>query len=207
MTSQIDLSKFNFETGDIILFNERKSIISKLIDFFTYSEFSHIGIVIKDPTFTPEPLKGLYLLESTGVKDGIDVEDNEKKIGVQLRKLDDVISLYDGDIIWRHLNCERNDEFYENINKFHSLVHNKTYDFNPIDWIKSLFDLNYGNVQKESCFFCSALVSFFYTSLKLLPKDTNWSIIRPCDFSSWKKNTRIPYVNELLDGNVNLRSQ
>ena len=25
------------------------------------------------------------------------------------------VILYDGDIIWRHLNCERNDEFYENI--------------------------------------------------------------------------------------------
>ena len=117
MVNSIDYTKYNFETGDIILFNERKSMISRVIDFFTYSEFSHIGIVIKDPTFTVEPLKGLYLLESTGVKDGVDAEDEEEKIGVQLRKLDDVISLYDGDIIWRHLNIERDDDFYEKLAK------------------------------------------------------------------------------------------
>ena len=201
----IDLSKHNFETGDIILFNEHKSIISRLIDFFTYSEFSHIGIVIKDPTFTPEPLKGLYLLESTGVIDGVDVEDHEGKVGVQLRKLEDVITLYDGDIIWRHLNCKRDKEFYENVKKIHSLVHNKTYDFNPADWVKNLFDLHYGNIQKNSSYVCSALASFFYTALELLPKETDWTIVRPCDFSSWKKNTRIPQVNAVLDGNINLR--
>ena len=206
MVNSIDYTKYNFETGDIILFNERKSMISRIIDFFTYSEFSHIGIIIKDPTFTPEPLEGLYLLESTGVKDGIDVEDDEEKIGVQLRKLDDVISLYDGDIIWRHLNIERDDDFYEKLTKIHSIVHNKTYDFNPEDWIKNMFNIHYGKIQQTNSFVCSALVSFVYACLGVLPENTDWCLIRPCDFSSWKKNTRIECVNQFLDGNINLRN-
>ena len=56
-----------FDTGDIILFhgavcgrgNCGSHFLSCLIETCTRSSFSHCGVVIKDPTFTPEPLKGL----------------------------------------------------------------------------------------------------------------------------------------------------
>ena len=95
--------------------------------------------------------------------------------------------------------------FMRNWRKVHSVVHNKTYDFNPEDWIKNMFNLHYGKIQQTNSFVCSALVSFVYACLGVLPENTDWCLIRPCDFSSWKKGTRIECVNQFLDGNINLR--
>ena len=52
-------------TGDLILF-QQNWWLGNLISYFTNSEYSHCGVIIKDPDFGPEPLKGIYLLESTG---------------------------------------------------------------------------------------------------------------------------------------------
>ena len=40
--------KKKLNTGDLILFNEEEHNF-KLIEYFTNSKFSHIGIVIKNP--------------------------------------------------------------------------------------------------------------------------------------------------------------
>ena len=71
------------ETGDILLFKENWWF-SRLIQYFTNSKYSHCGIIIKNPNFTPIPLRGLYLLESTGFIHTKDAEDHEHKFGVQL---------------------------------------------------------------------------------------------------------------------------
>ena len=147
-------------TGDLILFNEKKSIISRMIEYFTNSKFSHIGIVIKNPDFTPEKLEGYYLLESGYSEYSKDAEDNVYKLGAQLKRLDVAIKDYDGDIYYRKLHCERNEEFYEKIKEAHSILHNKPYNLN-VGWIKSLFDLKIGNEQKLNCFFFQHYVRMF----------------------------------------------
>ena len=189
-------------TGDLILFNEKKSIISRLIEYFTNSKFSHIGIVIKNPDFTPEKLEGYYLLESGYSEYSKDAEDNVYKLGAQLKRLDVAMKDYNGDIYYRKLHCERNEEFYEKIKKAHSVLHNKPYNLNAWDWIKSLFDLKIGNEQKLNCFFCSALCAYVYTQLGFLNKDTDWTIIRPRDFSTEHKNNRIKFINCQIDKEI-----
>ena len=181
-----------FDTGDIILFhgatyggNCFSNFLSCAIETCTRSNYSHCGIVIKDPTFTPEPLKGLYILESTGLEHVPDGVDDEDKFGVQLRDLREVIRNYDGKVYWRRLSCNRTPDFYKKLASAHSIVHNRPYDAG-FDYLKALFNWHIGDLQKENTFFCSALVAFMYVAWNLLPRETPWSIITPTDLSEEK---------------------
>ena len=78
------------DTGDIILFSGNY-IVSKAIEFITGSIYSHVGVVIKNPKFIDKNLEdGLYIIES-GTESINDPENNRKKFGVQLTKLDYII--------------------------------------------------------------------------------------------------------------------
>lgn len=184
-----------FATGDLLLFHGKTKggnclmdMLSGLIEGCTHSKFSHSGIVIKDPKFTPQPLEGLYLLESTGLEDVKDVENKEIKFGVQLRNLREVIQNYDGVVYWRQIICERDQTFYKKLAQAHSVVHNRPYD-DGFDYIKAAFDWHIGNVQKKKTFFCSALCAYVYVCLEFLPATTPWSIITPSDLSTEPKRS------------------
>ena len=195
----MDYENIPFATGDILLFHGTTSggncfmnFLSGAIEKCTHSNYSHAGIVVIDPEFTPEPLKGKYILESTGMEDIKDVEDHQIKFGVQLRNLREVINNYDGKIYWRQLHCERSDNFYKKLSAVHSIVHNRPYD-DGFDYVKSLFNWHVGDLQKEKTFFCSALVSFIYVAWGFLPKNTPWSIVRPSQLSN-ETNQPFPLI-------------
>jgi hypothetical protein len=160
-------------------------LLSGAIEKCTKSNYSHAGIVIVDPKFTPEPMKGLFILESTGLEEVKDVEDHQVKFGVQLRNLEEVVKNYDGKVYWRQLQCKRSDLFYDKLAAAHSVVHNRPYD-DGFDYVKALFNWHIGDVQKEKTFFCSALVAFVYVTWGFLPRDTPWSIVTPHDLSEEK---------------------
>ena len=46
-------------------------------------------------------------------------------------------------------------------------------------------------VQKTDHFWCSALVGYIYTQSKILKSNTDWSIMRPCDFSTKQQNLNL----------------
>ena len=90
------------ETGDIILFNSESQsgffkYFSDLIKFGTHSNYTHIGMVLKDPTFfknkSNEDLKGLYFWESSW-ENIPDAQDGEIKLGVQIVPLKDIKERY-----------------------------------------------------------------------------------------------------------------
>ena len=99
-----------FNTGDILLYHPKPQlqslsgifsyIFEKLIMTVTNSAYSHVSLIIRDPTFTTPPLKGLYVLESS-YESFPDVETDEIKLGVELVHLDDVLDSFAGDIYWR----------------------------------------------------------------------------------------------------------
>jgi hypothetical protein len=154
--------------------------------------YVHIGVIIKDPTFTPTPLKGLFLLESTGLEDYHDVEDQQLKFGVQLSPLQKVLDENKGRVYWRKMvNVERSENFYSRLAQAHSVVHNRPYDIDPVDWIRAAFDTHKTKMRRLDTFFCSALAAYIFTSLELLPKDTDWTCARPVDFSSRCKHKNI----------------
>lgn len=189
----------DFKTGDLILFNENNiysplNIFSYLIKYFTKSDWSHIGMIVRDPEFTEKPLeKGLYLWESSF--DFQDCEDKKMKLGVQIVKLEDKIKNYDGIIHWRKLDPGNVEITNEKLKIIHDLVHAKPYDLNIFDWINALFE----KVSKpvESRYFCSALVGRIYEFLGLIDDDIDWSIIRPSSFSmeNMQDKTHIIMIN------------
>ena len=196
-----------FDTGDIILFSDITYIPSRIIEWVTGSKYSHVGIILKDPTFINPLLKGLYILESTGLSSIVDSEDNKRKTGVQIRKLENVCNDYNGAIFWRKLHALRDEEFKRKITEIHTKVHDKPYDVQPIDWLKSMFNDRYGSLQITSRFFCSALVTYIYDVLGFVASNTPWTIIRPKDLGTENLATnRIKFVNCIVDNEVMIKS-
>ena len=71
-------SDIDFNTGDLILFQDNNrntwlDYLSYLIQYFTDSKYSHVGMVVKDPLIKGKTMEGLYFLESTGLDNMIDV--------------------------------------------------------------------------------------------------------------------------------------
>lgn len=188
------------ETGDMILFNGNY-FLSRIIEYFTHSIYSHVGIIIIDPCFENKLLKGIYVLES-GYEPTNDPENNRNKYGVQLTKLETFIENYNGKLFIRKLHCTRNKNFYEKIIQIHSNVHNLSYDLNPIDWIKAEFNIHIGNVQKKNTFWCSALVTYFYIKMGFLDKTIDWSLISPQDLSS--SSNKLTFYDCILDDDTEL---
>lgn len=186
------------ETGDIILFSDTTFIFSRVIEWVTGTPFSHIGIVWKNPCIDGKYYKGLHIFESVGMSDIRDVENGQFKFGVQIRPLEKVVEEYNGRVWVRQLSCVRDDTFLENLSRVHSRVHGVTYDLDPRDWFRVLFDIDVGDTIKTNEMFCSALVAFVYDQLGLLKDRENvkWSLVRPCDFSSTYKNGRIAFNDD-----------
>ena len=184
-----------FDTGDLILFEDKShnswlDYLSYLIQYFTDSKYSHVGMVVKDPLIKGKTIKGLYLLESTGLDHMIDIDDHKTKFGVQIVDLHKRLQSDDDIFYYRKLNKDRDEKFIDLYNKTYVIVKDKPYDINPLDWCKADFDLKKGNVQKTNTFFCSALVSFMLVSLNILPRDTDWTIMRPKDLGT-ENGTRL----------------
>ena len=183
------------ETGDILMFSGNY-FISRFIEYFTHSKFSHIGIVLKDPKYICPKLIGLYMLES-GEENFKDSEDDKYKFGVQISDLNKCLDNYKGNVYHRKLHCKRDDKFYQNLIDIHKTVHNKPYDLNLFDLIKADLGLDIGNVQKTNEFWCSALAAFVYVKLGFLDNNIPWTIIKPQDFSY--KSTTLKFKNCTLD--------
>lgn len=178
-------NKDTLKTGDILLFSDKKSFLGKCIQCCTESKYCHAALVLRDPDFTTPPLKGLYVIESTGLEKPADVETHEHyKFGVQVRDFDEVIRDHNGGVWVRHVHCTRDEEFYKNLAQAHTIAHNRFYDINPVTWLEALFNDHAVWLQKKDTFFCSALCAFLLTSVGVLPKDTPWSIVRPRDLGT-----------------------
>lgn len=189
----MDIKKL--QTGDMILYNGNY-FISRIIEYFTDSIYSHVAVVIKNPFFDNKFLEGIYVLES-GYENKPDPENHRKKFGVQLTKLEDMIKNYVGKVFVRKLHCIRNRDFYRKIQQIHSDVHNIPYDINPFDWIRADLNINIGNTQKRNTYWCSALVTYFYVKLGFLDKNVPWTLISPKELSS--SSTRLHFHNCILD--------
>lgn len=186
------LETFNFETGDLLLFNGNHlfspiGIFSYFIKFFTRSNWSHIGMIVKDPPFNIP--NGIYVWQSSYDENA---EDNKTELGVELTPIKEVLNNYKGIIHWRKLNSGNVKITNEKLKEIHHLVHGKPYDINPIDWFNAL--IQHQSTRIENRFFCSALIGCIYSFLNLIDPKIDWSIIKPSDFSSEYPNN-IKFIN------------
>jgi hypothetical protein len=176
----------NLKTGDLLLFSGHTNgwlkYFSSMIEYTTHSNYSHIGMIIKDPSFISPSLKGTYVWES-GWEGEYDPQDNKIKLGVQITPLSEILVNFKGSkVISRTINCPDDTFTDEKLKEIHSNVYDKPYDIIPKDWIEAFFRKD-GEPQKTDRFWCSALVGYIYTKCGVLKSDTDWSILRPSDFS------------------------
>jgi len=171
----------NLEDFDILLFSGHYLWPSYLLEWAQGSPYSHVGIVLKSPTYLHPNLTGIYLLES-GQECKPDSEDGVKKFSVQITELNGLIGQYKGNIYHRQLVCDKTD-FHKKFKTIHQEIHNKPYDDNLLDLMRAETGLQLGNCNISSRFFCSALVTYVYTKLGLLPEDIAWSIVEPKAYS------------------------
>ena len=194
----------NLDTGDILLFSEKGCCFSKLIEVCTNSKFSHVAMVLKNPTFLCPGLDGLYILEST-IETTEDAIDHKHKFGVQVHKLADYLDKFNGSIYLRKLKCERSDDFYNQLKLIYNDVNNILYDTDPMDWFKASLNIEIGNVHKINTFWCSALIAYIYVRLGLLPPQIPWTIITPAKFSE-TGDLNSKFINSHLENETLIRS-
>lgn len=181
----------DLKTGDIILFTPGKSgifhYIDKVITLASQSSYSHIGMILKNPSFIHPSLKGLYVWQS-GWEGREDVNDGKVKVGVQITPLKEVLEDYkDHKVIIRKINC--NPLLFSNskLSKVNEVVYDKPYDILPQDWFLALMKTDY-DPQKTNRFWCSALVGYIYAYCGIINCNTDWSILTPGDFSLCAEN-------------------
>jgi hypothetical protein len=176
------------KTGDLILCDDLEyknwGLLSWLIKFATKSDFSHVGMVVKDPDFTKVAMKGTYIWMS-GTTNIPDSEDNHMKFGVQMVPFEEYVETYGGKLYLRRIHCTKYEEIFSNekLKKIHDVVYDKPYDITITDWIEAYCKKD-PHPQKTSRFVCSAFIGYIYTQLELLARDTDWSILWPSFFSS-----------------------
>ena len=191
------------ETGDLLLFHGT-GWFSSILEFIGQSKYSHVGIILKNPSFINPSLEdGLYVMHSSWSSTP-DAEDHQQKFGVQIQLLSDVIAQYpDHSIYVRSVTVDRNDLFYTKLKEIHDTVHGKPYNLNLFDWIHAKENL--GDTYPLSImwkhterFWCSALVSYMYYKLGWI-RDLNWDLIAPREYSSKESTGQVIFTCVLSD--------
>ena len=182
------------ETGDIIIFNGCDSILSYIIECVTWSKYSHCGIVVKNPrTIGIDVDDGIYMLES-GYDTPPDIATGKKKFGVEIVDLRKCIEDYNGYVYCVKLEFTRTHDIYDKLKESYNLVKKDIYDVNPIDLIKTILNINYGNNNRTNMFICSALASYILYSCGLIYY-VNWDLIEPKDLASLTNDNNLIRYN------------
>jgi len=178
------------KTGDLLLFNTRSHWYDFIIEKFTNSKFSHVGMIYRDLPCLDCSNVGICLLES-GYESFPDVVKKENIYGVQLVSLNEVFDSYIATsktvtTYYRKLSRALTESENKHLNHLVNGVYAKPYDLLPQDWLKSAFHITEGNEQRLQTFWCSALVAYLYDKLGFIKPDSQWTTIQPTQFSYYE---------------------
>lgn len=182
----------NLKTGDLILFSGSWSWnpinwVDKFVEFWTLSPYSHVGMILKDPTWIHPDMTGIYLWESN--YEGVpDPQDGKIKMGVEITPIDVVLKSRAQHLYVKQLVNGADKLTVPILEKIHKIVYEKPYDFNPIDWLAAY--LRVPIKPSKHRFFCSAFVGCIYTQAGILDSKTDWTIIRPSDYDEGDKHLK-----------------
>ena len=133
------------DTGDIILCHgyNPKGLdpgIDGVIEFFTHSPWEHAAMIIRDPWWTKDDLKGLYIFQSSDGPNGYYDVLNGKLSGVTLNRFDDFMCnrqhIYTRKLSGVSWTEDAKKSF---VNFFHE-SHGKPYDTNCCSWFLAGID-------------------------------------------------------------------
>lgn len=193
------IDKYNLKTGDIMLFDNKSKncfgFFTDIIKWVTKSKFSHVAMVLINPTYIKPNLKGLYIWESSVEKEP-DPQDGKRKIGVQITPFEEIYNEYKdnkSEIYLRKLHFKHGLITKDKIIDIHKIVYDKPYDIDPFDWVQEIIGKD-KHPKKTDRFWCSALVGYIYSKLGIIDPNTDWSFLRASDFSI-KYNGKIKFIN------------
>jgi hypothetical protein len=194
MQNNIETNIDSLETGDILLYDTRWWY-SRLIQYFSNGPYSHVAIILKNPTWLDEKLTDKYYVLESGGEKFRDSETGKNICGVQIIPLAKIIDEYTnqgyGKLYYRKLKCSIEiHELQKKIKDAYFKVQAKPYDLDLFDWLaaykevdKDINDKSLTNkYQKMNKFWCSALVSYIYVECGLLDENIPWTIVSPNDY-------------------------
>ena len=146
----------SLNTGDIVLFSG-SGVISKTIQYFSRSFWSHIGMVIRDSEWDM-----LLLWESTTLSKVKDVESRGQRQGVAIRPMSDRLRDYPvGKVAFRKLqNITITGEMKQALIAFRNEIKGRNYEESKVELMRSAYDGFLGKNEEDlSSVFCSELVA------------------------------------------------
>ena len=179
------MNSSDLKHGDLVLVNNKSTGVFKaflnMIRWGTHSDYTHVALIVVNPTFAEKPLQGTYVWQST--YEGIpDPQDDKIKLGVQLTALEDFLDHYKKATCFVRRFSDVSLFTDDKLKEAHDVAYDKPYDVYPKDWIEALIQKD-SQPQKTDRFWCSAFVGFVLTKIGILQSNTDWSIMRPCDFA------------------------
>ncbi len=165
------------KTGDMVLFSGG-GFISRIIQMYTRSKWSHVGLVVKDGWFDM-----LLLWESTTLSK-IKTVNGIVRQGVAIRPLSEVIANYDGVVGVRQLDKPLSDGQELDIGDLRKEFKGRDYEQSKSELFKSAYDFIGGKNEEDlSSLFCSELVAEAYQRIGLLSEDVPSNEYTPADLA------------------------
>jgi len=184
----MDLKGAKFETGDILLFsgNSKSSIFLRK---YQSSPYSHVGMVFVDP-ISGNPL----LWHSTTAEAYEDKLLRNYHPGVQINSIIDVVTKYDGKVVWRPLQQLKKEERQQLTKKMEEFIQKNNETRFPPPWEFALTNILVKKInKKQPAFFCSELVAETYQHTDLFPKSPEACHYSPAHFEEDpKKKLQLP---------------
>jgi hypothetical protein len=146
------------DTGDIVLFSGT-GFVSRMIQMFSGSEFSHVGMVVNIKEYDM-----LLLFESTTLSKVKHIDTHQSTQGVQLVPLSERVKCYGRDkVVFRKLEgVTRSPDMVQDFKIFRKEVKGRPYEQSKIELAKSAFDLFPDQDEDLSSLFCSELIAEMY---------------------------------------------
>jgi hypothetical protein len=166
-------------TGDLVLFSGT-TLSSRIVQLFTFSRWSHIGVVVRLPEYGNQPL----LWELTRASKLPDVKYGALGDGVQLVSLDDKLKTYAGDVAIRRLRggCDEEKRLLllrELLANWQTKPYRNIVHKNLSAWWRGE---EATTISKQGGF-CSEFVAEVYKRWQLLPSDRPSRYYTPQDFA------------------------
>lgn len=160
------------KTFDIVLWSGA-SQLSSWIKKFTGSNWSHVGMVVRDP------LNDLVLLWESTISEG--------KSGVRISNLSD--SVKEGGFAWRPVHADVSrfsiTVLEEKLIQARKLLDGRPFEKNLLEFINAGYDGPFGrNTRDITTIFCAELVAETWQMCGLLPTDKSSNEYTPSDFST-----------------------
>ena len=147
-------------------------------------------MVLVDPSFIHPALKGTFIWESSNGSTP-DPQDDKNKLGVRITPLADFLHDYQvqgGRVVVRPIKCPLDTFNSQQLETIHDTVYGKPYDLYLKDWLEALIPMGEHSEPTINRFWCSALIGYIYTKCGIVDSFTNWSFLRPSDFSVDSEN-------------------